>query len=205
MVEIVFVRTGDAVINIHEIYKNLPRLETDRLILRKLSMCDLKDMFAYASDEEVTRHLRWGPHQSLEETEDHLSVVLREYAGGRDGPWGIEHRENGSLIGNIHLMAISAQHSKAEVGFLLSRAYWNRGLMSEALTRVLEYSFESIGLNRVEGFCPVDNLAGMRVMEKAGMDQEGVLRDHMFQKGAFRDFAVYSVLKCGHEGRRTAA
>lgn len=54
-------------------------------------------------------------------------------------------------------MAISVQHSKADIGFALSSSYWNRGPMSEALTRVLEYSFESIGLNRIEGFCLVDN------------------------------------------------
>ena len=101
-------------------------------------------------------------------------------------------------------MAISAQHSKA-VGFALSSSNWNRGLMSEALTRVLEHSFESIGLNRIEGFCLVDIRVGIRVMEKVGMEQEEVLREYLFQKGAFRDFGVYSVLKRDYEGRRGAA
>ena len=77
--------------------------------------------------------------------------------------------------------------------------------MSEALTRVLEYSFESIGLNRIEGFCLVDNRAGIGVMEKVGMKQEGVLREYLFQKGAFRDFGVYSMLKRDYEGRQAAA
>ena len=182
-------------IKVNEIYKNLPGLETPRLILRKVALDDLEDVFAYSSDGEVTRFLRWGPHRTLEETESYIREVLREYDEGRDGPWAVEHRQTGRVVGSVHLMAISAQHSKAEIGFVLSRSHWNRGLISEALTRVLEYSFESIGLNRIEGFCLLDNRAGIGVLEKVGMKREGVLREYLFQKGALRDFVVYSMLK----------
>ena len=182
-------------IKVDEIYRNLPRLETPRLILRKLTMGDLGDVFAYSSDEEVTRFLRWEPHRTLEQTENYVRKVLQETQKGQDGPWGIEHRETGKVIGAIHLMAVSAQHSKAEIGFLLSRSYWGRGLMPEALANVLWFSFESIGLNRVEAFCVVGNRAGMRVLDKVGMKQEGVLREYLFQKGAFQSFSICSVLK----------
>ena len=73
-------------------------------------------------------------------------------------------------------------HSKVDFGFVLSSSYWNRGPMSEALTRALEHSFESIGLNRIEGFCLVDIRVGIRIMEKVGMEQEEVLREYLFQK-----------------------
>jgi ribosomal-protein-alanine N-acetyltransferase len=165
-----------------------------------LTLDDLEDMFAYSSDEETTRFLRWGPHKTLAETESYLREVLRQYERDQDGPWGVEHRQSSRLIGAIHLMAINAQHSKAEIGFVLSRSYWNKGLMFEALARVLEYAFESIGLNRIEGFCLVENRAGMRVMEKVGMKQEGVLREHLFQKRAFRDFCLYAMLKRDYQG-----
>lgn len=188
-------------VKVNEIYRNLPVLETTRLILRKMAMNDLQDVFAYSSDDEVTRFLRWGPHAAPEETENYLREVLREYRAGQDGPWGVEYKQTGKVVGSIHLMAISAQHSKAEIGFVLSKPYWNRGLMSEALARVLQYSFESIGLNRIEGLCLVDNLAAKRVMEKVGMKQEGVLREYLFQKGAFRDFSLYSMLKREYQSR----
>jgi ribosomal-protein-alanine N-acetyltransferase len=192
------------VIKVNDIYRNLPVLETARLILRKVTMDDLQDVFAYASDDDVTRFLRWGPHKTLEETESYICEVLGEYKAGKDGPWGVEYRQTGRVIGSIHLMAISAQHRKAEIGFALSRSYWRRGLMSEALARVLDYAFGSIGLNRIGAFCLVDNRAGMRFLEKVGMKQEGVLREYVYQKGAFRDFGVYSVLKREYEQRRAA-
>jgi len=177
-----------------EIYRHLATLETERLILRKLTLSDLEDVFAYSSDEVVTRHLRWGPHETLAQTERYLRDVLEGYREGRDGPWGIEHRETGKVIGAIHLFSIQPLHKRAEIGFVLSRDYWKRGLACEALARVLCFAFEEVGLNRIEGYCLLENRAGERVMEKAGMQREGVLWDYVYQKGAFRSFSVYAVL-----------
>ena len=186
-------------IEIAELTRSLPRLVTRRLILRKMAPEDLQDLFAYASDPEVTRHLRWGPHQTETETKAYLDQVLLEYQTGQDGPWGMEFRDTGRLIGSIHLMALSSQHRKAEVGFALSRTYWNRGLATEALRRVLAHSFETVGLNRLEALCLVENHAAKRVLEKVGMVREGLLRESLFQKGAFRDFELYAILRYGYE------
>jgi ribosomal-protein-alanine N-acetyltransferase len=83
------------VMKVREFYRNLPRLETARLILRTVTMGDVEDIFVYSSDEEVTRFLRWGPHRTREETERYVREVLREYKEGADGPWGVECRETG--------------------------------------------------------------------------------------------------------------
>lgn len=182
-------------IEITEPYRSLPRLDTQRLVLRKIEPKDLQDIFAYASDPEVARHLRWGPHKTQGETKTYLDQVLQEYQTGQDGPWGMEYKNTARLIGSIHLMAVSAQHRKAEIGFVLSKAYWNRGLATEALRRVLAYSFKTVGLNRVEGLCLAENHAARRVLEKVGMVREGLMREYLFQKGTFRDFELYAILR----------
>jgi ribosomal-protein-alanine N-acetyltransferase len=176
-------------------YADLPRLETPRLILRQLGPADLPDVYAYASDTQVTRFLRWGPHASPAETEAYLADVLREYRAGDDGPWGIEYKATGNVVGSIHLFDIVPQHCKAEIGFVLSRSHWGQGLMPEALRCVLEVAFEQLALNRVEAYCIVENRAGRRVLEKVGMQREGTLRAFLFQKGAYRDFDVYALLQ----------
>ncbi len=181
-------------VSISDFYQHLPSLETTRLVLRNATRNDVSDVFVYASDAEVTRYLRWGPHQTLSETENYVKQVLADHRTGRDGPWFIEYKQNSKVIGSIHLMGISTQHHKAEVGFALSKDYWNRGLMTEALQTVLEYSFR-VGLNRIEGLCINDNRAAARVMEKLGMKKEGELRQYLFQKGAFWNFCVYSMLE----------
>lgn len=192
-------------IKINELCRRLPDLETTRLTLRKIALDDAADVFVYSADKEVTRFLRWGPHRSPDETQRYIAEVLRHYTEGSDGPWGIEYKPTRKVIGSVHLMAVSAQHHRVEIGFVLSRLYWNRGLMSEALETVLEYGFESIGLNRIEGFCPVDNRAGMRVMEKVGMKQEGILREYLFQKDSYGDFALWSMLHDDYESLRGVA
>lgn len=186
-----------------DFYLHLPRLETTRLVLRKATKDDVSDIFVYASDDDVTRYLRWGTHQTLTETENYVNGVLADYGTGRDGSWFIENKQNKNIIGNIHLMEINIPHRRAEVGFALSKEYWNRGIMTEALRKVLEYSF-AIGLNRVEGLCINDNRAAARVMEKAGMKKEGELREYLFQKGAFWDFCMYSILQQEFHGMNRA-
>jgi [ribosomal protein S5]-alanine N-acetyltransferase len=180
---------------IKDIYQNLPMLETSRLVLRKANAEDVSDIFVYASDAEVTRYLRWGPHQTISNTEKYVHEVLEQYSQGRDGPWVIELKDNHQVIGHIHLMEMEIQHQKAQVGFVLSKSYWNKGIMTEALRKVLEYSFIHLGMNRIEGWCIAKNRAAERVMGKSGMRKEGELREYLFQKDTFWDYCVYSMLQ----------
>ena len=163
--------------------------------MRKATLKDVPDIFAYASDPIVTRYLRWGPHPSLGSTQAYVEEVLEEYSQSQDGPWFIEHKDHCAVIGHIHIMEIEAQHQKAQVGFVLSRSFWNQGLMTEALGKVLECAFSCLGLNRIEGWCITENRAGIRVMEKNGMRKEGELREYNFQKDRFWDFSVYAILR----------
>jgi ribosomal-protein-alanine N-acetyltransferase len=182
-------------IKVTEFYKNLPKLETTHLLLRKVTLDDLHDIFTYSSDGEVTQHLRWGPHKTPEDTKAYLCEVMKEYQDGQDGPWGIEHRVTGHVIGHIHLMAIDAFHRKAQVGFVCSKDFHSTGMIPEAMREVMSYSFEIMGLNRLEGLCLVEDRWTRGVMEEVGMVKEGLLRESNFQKGAFRDFVMYALLK----------
>ena len=187
-------------IDVRDFYQHLPILEAERLVLRPFTLADIPDIFVYASDPQVTRFLFWGPHVNQQQTENYIRTVLGEYEKGEDGPWGIELRETGKIIGSIHLMDLDAKHRKSEVGFVLAKAYHNQGIMTEALREVLVFALNELGLNRVEGFCAADNLASAAVMQKVGMQQEGVLRDYLFQKDAFKDFILYAILKRDFEG-----
>jgi ribosomal-protein-alanine N-acetyltransferase len=180
---------------VKDLYQNLPRLETPRLVLRKATTNDAADIFVYASDPDVTRYLRWGPHQNIDITKKYVDEVLQQYSQGQDGPWLIEYKENHTVIGHIHLMEIELQHQKAQVGFVLSKQYWNKGIMTETLGKILEYCFTQLGMNRIEGWCIIENQAGVRVLERVGMQKEGELREYLFQKGEFWDFSVYSILR----------
>ena len=185
-----------------DFYKNLPFLETERLILRKFTIEDVNDYFEFASDSEVTKFLRWGPHPDKEYTSKYLQRVLKDYSQGEDGPWGIELKTIKKVIGSIHIMRFNIYYKKAEIGFLLAQTYWKNGYMQEALNKVLEYSFTELALNRIEALCIPDNHAAIRVVEKTEMQIEGTLRQYEFLKGNFVDVKLFSILKADYLRRQ---
>ena len=189
------------VVEVREVLKDLPTLETERLILRKMVLNDAEAVFAYASNSEVSRYTLWETHRSIEDSRAFLEFATQKYENGGEPDWGIVYRGNGCLVGACGLVNWEAEHARAEVGFVLSREYWGRGLMSEAVRAILRFGFERMNLNRIEARCIAENAASARVMEKAGMVYEGTLHQREYIKGAYRDIKLYAILKKGFPGR----
>lgn len=173
----------------------LPPIETRRLLLRKITMADAKDIFAYSRDEEVARHVLWEAQRSLREAREYVRYLQRLYRSDQPASWGIVDKASGRLIGTVGFMNYNADHNSAEIGYSLARDYWNRGLMTEAVRAVLRHAFEEMHLHRVEAQFELDNPASGRVMEKAGMMREGVLRGRLYNKGRYVDVVLYAVLR----------
>ncbi|WP_445491653.1 GNAT family N-acetyltransferase [Niallia sp. 03133] len=180
---------------IEAIYGDLPRLETERLILRKLTPADLDDMYAYGSNSEVTKYVTWETHQKRSDTKGFLQFVLDRYEKKEVALWGIQYKENGKLIGTIDFVWWKPNHSSAEIGYVLSHEYWGKGIMTEAAKEVIKFGFEKMDLIRIQAKCFTENIGSARVMEKAGMTFEGIMRKDMFVKGKHHDVKVYSILK----------
>ncbi|MDQ3841069.1 MAG: GNAT family N-acetyltransferase [Actinomycetota bacterium] len=178
-----------------DVLKNLPTLETDRLILRQMILGDAEAVFAYASDPEVTRYVLWDTHHTIEDSETFLRSVAERYENAEAADWGIVYKGNGRFIGGCSIVGWDLENARAEMGYVLSRQYWGQGLMPEAVRAMIAFGFEKMGLNRLEVRCITENTASVRVMEKAGMLYEGTLRQREFIKGAYRDTKIYSILK----------
>lgn len=177
------------------IFSNLPRIETGRLILRPLQMSDAKDMFAYSRDPEVSRHVLWDAHKTIWDTRRFLHFARNQYRRGFPGSFAMELKEGGRMIGTIGFMWVNPDYKSAEVGYSMSRDWWNKGLMTEALQAVLRFGFEELKLNRIEAQHETENPASGRVMAHCGMRFEGVLRQRVMNKGCFKDVALYAILK----------
>lgn len=172
-----------------------PTLETERLILRKLKISDDKDIFEYAKDPEVSRYVTWEPHKSIEDARAFINWNLERYNKGEIGEWAIELKETGRVIGSIGFVELDRINFCGTVGYALSRKYWGKGIMTEAVRRIICFAFEEMGLNRVEAVHIPENEASGRVMQKAGMMYEGLLRQRMFAKGRFWDLKQYAIIK----------
>jgi ribosomal-protein-alanine N-acetyltransferase len=179
----------------YDIFKHLPVIETGRLRLRKLSMRDAGDVFEYASVEEVAEHVTWEYHRNLSDSVHYLRFITKQYEDGFPAPWGIVHKDLGKLIGTIGYHVWSLQSRYGEVGYALSKDFWNKGYVTEAFNAVIRFGFENMGLNRIEATCKMLNYASEKVMIKCGLNYEGIMKQKLFAKGEYHDLKLYSIVK----------
>lgn len=156
-----------------------PTFVTERLVLRPPVLTDAAAIFRnYAQDPQVTRFLLWRPHTDVTETEAFLRFCLNEWEKGTEFNWVMTLRGADEAIGMI---GVRPEDFKAELGYVLARAYWGKGLVTEAARAVGEWVRSVPGLYRFWATCDVEHRASARVMEKIGMEREGVLRRHMIR------------------------
>lgn len=170
-------------------------LETPRLILRALTLSDLDDLYEYASDPEIDRYTPWEHFKSMDEAREDLNHYLVRYEKGEFRTWGIEHRADKKLIGIINFGHLVPEDRRAEMGYTIARKYWGQGLATEAAKALIQYGFEKLDLARIEAVVLPENAASAKVLLKAGMQYEGLLRNYQVWKGKPSDLEMYAIVR----------
>lgn len=170
-------------------------IETPRLRLRPWRMEDLQDFYDYAKNPDVGPWAGWKPHESIEESKEILS---RWVAGKEDGfELALELKGTGKVIGSIGVMCDghrSGVESCRSLGYVLGKDYWGRGLMTEAVTAVMDYAFRVMKLRLLTITHFTINQRSKRVIEKCGFVYEGTLRaGSAIYNGEERDLCCYSL------------
>lgn len=177
------------------LFKKIPDLTTDRLLLRRIRIADAPDMYEYSKDPDVTKYLLWDPHPNVEHTRNYIDYLQDRYRDGKYYDWAIVLKSNGKMIGTCGFSAIYPEHRYAEVGYVLNPAFRGQGYAGEALSAVLDFAFRRMALNRVEAKCVAENASSERVMQKVGMQFEGIARSALLVKNEFRDIKIYAMLR----------
>ncbi len=180
---------------IHSIFSNMPGLETERFLLRRLTLDDTDDMFEYSKNGEVTKYLTWSPHPDKAYTFDYLSYLQNRYKTGDFYDWAIVCKDSGKMIGTCGFTRFFFQHNGAEIGYVLNPDYHGKGIATEVSARVIRFGFEKLLLERIECKFMIENEASRKVMEKNGMVFEGVSRKGMLIKGSYRDIGTCAILR----------
>ena len=143
-------------------------------MLRRPVRSDAPAIFhTFASDPEVTRYLSWAPHQTLEDAHAAMEGRLARLEDSSELSWIVSSAEGGDVMGAI---SIWPQGHQRELGFGLGRASWGQGFMTEGGRAILEWAFSVDEVHRVWAGCDVENVASVRVLERIGMQREGLLR-----------------------------
>jgi RimJ/RimL family protein N-acetyltransferase len=148
-------------------------LETERLILRRLVMEDLNDLYALYSDPEIRKYFPEGV-LTLEETREELEWHMHGHPKFPElGLWATIHKESGKFIGRCGLLPWTIEGQReVEVAYTIVQEYWGQGLATEAARGILDYGFERLHLSRLICLIDPENIASQRVAEKIGMTLE---------------------------------
>ncbi|HZF27623.1 MAG TPA: GNAT family N-acetyltransferase [Gammaproteobacteria bacterium] len=153
---------------------------------------------SYARDPEVARYMVWRPHRDVGETLAFLETCEAAWASGKSYSWCLRLKPDGPLVG---MLSARVRGESMDMGYVLGRRWWRRGLMSEAVTWLVQWAWEQPTIARVWATCDVDNAASAGLLERIGMRREGTLRRWVPRPslgGGPRDSLTYSLLRNGH-------
>jgi [ribosomal protein S5]-alanine N-acetyltransferase len=179
-----------------------PVLETERLVLRQLEPGDATAIFAIKSDAETMRYMDTPPLADVSEAEASLASAAEGFAAGDSLKWAVTLRGQDELIGECTLFRIRVESRRAEIGYYLARPHWGNGYNHEALTRIVEYGFNDLGLNRIEADLDPRNVGSARAVHRLGFVDEGLLRERWIVSGEVSDSLLVGLLRSDWEARR---
>ncbi|MEO5781925.1 MAG: GNAT family N-acetyltransferase [Ginsengibacter sp.] len=168
-----------------------PVLETERLLLRKVSMDDAEDVFLLRTNEAAMKYINKPKLMTIDDAKE----LIKKMNEPDRIQWGITLPTDNKIIGTIGFHKIEKEHYRAEIGYMLHPNHWNTGMMSEAIAKVMEHGFNKMQLHSIEAIINPSNYASRNLLKKFGFIKEGYYKENYFFEGAFFDSEVYSLLK----------
>lgn len=171
------------------------QLITKRLLLRPMEPRDAERVEAYAGDENIAQMTLTMPHPyKLEDAQTFIKITSKDWEEQTGFVFAITRKNEDEIIGAIGLSPERAHH-RAEIGYWLGKPFWGKGYVTEAARRVIQFGFEELELERIHAIHFEDNPASGRILQKIGMQQEGILRKHYFRWGRHRNAVCYGILR----------
>ncbi|MGA3599438.1 GNAT family N-acetyltransferase [Lysinibacillus agricola] len=176
-------------------FTTFPEFETARFIVRKAQENDCFDLFELYSDESVVKYIPLAPFNSIEDAKHEMNwyeKIFKEQIGLR---WVIEDPTTKKVIGTCGFLHYEKAHNRIEIGYDLMPTYWGKGIMKETLESIIHFAFTKMNINKIEAKVEPENTSSLRLLEKLNFQQEGILREHEFEKGQYVDLVIFSKLK----------
>ncbi len=172
-----------------------PHLESLRLVLRPFTAADAADVQRLAGEYAIADTTLNIPHPYEDGmAEDWIATHQREFEAGKQVTLAVTLRDTDQLIGAIGLI-VERRFDSAELGYWVGKPFWNKGYCTEAAVTLMKHGFDEVGLNRIAARHLARNPASGRVMEKAGMQREGVARQATKKWDSYEDMLLYAALR----------
>lgn len=175
-------------------FSTFPVLQTDRLLLRRPADSDVNEIFEMRSDRDNMRFIPRPLLQDREQALDHVRIINEQIDRNEGINWAVTLKGDDRLIGLIGFYRTEFEHFRSEIGYMIHPDFHGRGIVSEAITRLLEYAFSDMNLHSVVAVIDPENIASEKVLQKTGFLKEAHFRENEFYDGKFIDSVHYSIL-----------
>jgi ribosomal-protein-alanine N-acetyltransferase len=172
--------------------QGLPTLQGAGVTLRELRLSDAASLLALLTTEEVTRFIS-PPPTTIEGFERFIQWAAREREAGRYLCFAVVPEGYDTAVGLFQVRQLDPTFGIAEWGFALGSAFWGSGLFAKGASLVIDYVFETVGVNRLEARAAVQNARGNGALRKTGAVQEGILRKSFLRGGKYLDQALWAI------------
>ena len=175
--------------------REFPRLETERLLLRRPEDADIPLIINYAGNKSVAERTLNIPHPYAEkDARFWIDSANEGFKNGTNIIFGIGLKPKNEFLGGIGLR-IEPRFDRAELGYWIAEWFWNQGLATEAVAAILNYGFNDLKLNKILVTHLIENSASGRVMTKNKMIKEGELKEHIKKNGVYQILIQYRLTK----------
>jgi Acetyltransferases, including N-acetylases of ribosomal proteins len=184
---------GDKVM-VDEIFSVFPEINTERLNLIEIKQESSESIYKILSNLEVIKYDTWKQLTDTKQAEDKVKWFNEKFKQKQAIFWGISLKNSPEIIGFCKC-EIEVPNVRADFGYDLSPEYWNKGIMTEALSAIIKFAFNTLDVNRIEATVSTENKASIRVLEKLGFVKEGILRERGYWRCSCHDMIMLSILK----------
>ena len=169
-------------------------IESEIFRLRPIKNSDIDSIVKYTNDRSVTRHTFIPYPNTIESVTAFLSSSRIAERKGTGLNFGIEYKESGEIIGSVGFTVINKNFRRGEFGYWLAKKYRNQGIMTEATELVVRHAFTKLKLKRIHAFVDPDNVASIKVLEKCGFENEGLLKKFIKQNNRYKDMYIFAII-----------
>lgn len=174
-------------------FNPFPNLETERLLLRRVLLSDVNEVFALRSNEEVMKYIPRPIAKTIADAAAHIETIDNTIDNNEGINWAITLKGSNQLIGVIGHYRIQPNNYRAEVGYILNPSFQRQGIIVEAMKEVVEYGFKEMKLHSIEAVIDPNNSGSEKVLIKSGFIKEAHFIENQFYQGKFLDTVIYSL------------
>lgn len=176
-------------------FSSFPTLQTDRLILRAHLINDASNLFQMRTNEEVMRYIDREKPKNIRDTEAKIRLMNEGFNNRTLVAWVIALKENpNQMIGEIGYYRTDLANYRAEIGYMIMSEYWRKGLVSEALKKVIAFGFSEMNLHSISANINPGNDASRQILLKNGFVKEAYFKEDYYFDGKFLDSEIYGLL-----------